>query len=166
MKDTQITQEHPLIDLLNLEGYYTLSAAENLSVFTDLKTALIADRQPIHNKDSKGTGSGLQREIGIADSESLWDAQNELLEVMVEGYACNVLANLFSALNALSDEESLFVEMDDLNKLNIPHLSEWASGFNGDFDTLNHIRSKWTHVIKVLNIESELDNIGIDNQDD
>ena len=157
MEDNRTNDIHPLIELLNLERYDSLSSAENLSLFTETKKALIADNKPIKGND--GYEPSMMQALTIGDAESLWQSQTELLMIMVSTYANNVLHSLFEAMNDLSDGGSLMIEVDDLSSYNLPNLEDWLDGFNGDVDTLNAIREEWSNVIELLNIGSDLDQL-------
>lgn len=157
MKDDTTNDIHPLIELLNLERYDSLSAAENLSLFTDTKKALIADNKPIKGND--GYQPSMMQALTISDADSLWQSQTDLLMIMVSTYANNVLHDFFEAMNDLSDGDSLMIEVGDLNSFDLPFLEDWLDGFNGDMDTLNAIRKEWSNVIELLNIGSDLDQL-------
>lgn len=156
MKDAPV-MTHPLIELLNLEGYNTLSAEDNLSLFTNLKEALVADNKPIKGND--GREQGLMQPLEITDANSLWQAQSDLLLIMIGAYTSNVLQPLFDLLDDLSDGDSLVVGLDDLNRFDFPTLEDWKDNFNGDLDTLNDIRKSWSNVIDILNIGTDLDEL-------
>ena len=147
------TENHPLLDLLNMTGCSQMTNEINFSLFTNLKAALEADKLPTTPMDEVTVDLNTE----ICSSHDLWDKQDDLLIMMIKNYALSSTVDLFKKLNELSGQmDLLYVDIDGGlygGSLTIAQLDIWVEEFDGDKDELQNVYNRWENVLNILDVD-------------